>query len=421
MTNISTATWSFSKKFIFLFILLYTFFYIFPFPFDAFPQVDFIFNYYERLNNAFTLWASKHVFSITHIRKVPYTDSGDTTFDYAKVLIFFILSILLALCIAIIDKKRNNYKNLNAWLFVYIRYCIGFYLLVYGFDKVFKSHFPFPSLEKLEQPFGQSSPQGLLWAFMGYSTTYTVYLGIIEVLSGFLLFFRRTTALGAIMALMIMINVTIVNFSYDVPVKLFALHLVVYAAILLSPYFRSILNFFILKKETKLAEQIQPVYPKLIGEYRKAIKGIVIGAFTLLFMNFSIVNMRTDGDSAPKPTLYGIYKSTGIDLKHAQNKRANTLQIEFDEIIFDTKNTIVKISDRNFYFETQVNTINRTILFISNTDTSNKFEYHYLLSNDFLTLIENDSTKVQFKKLNLDSLPLLKRKFHWVVEYPENN
>ncbi|MBA3971617.1 MAG: hypothetical protein H0X46_05640 [Bacteroidetes bacterium] len=409
MTTISNIRWSLSKKFIFLFTPLYTFFYIFPFPFDAFPQVDFIFNYYERLNDSFTLWAGRHIFGITHIQKLPFSDSGDTTFGYTKVLIFFILSLILALTIVIFDKKRNNYEKSYAWLFVYIRYCIGFYMLVYGFDKVFKSHFPFPSLEKLEQPFGQSSPQGLLWAFMGYSTTYTIYLGIIEVLSGFLLFFRRTAALGAVIVLAIMINVTVVNFSYDVPVKLFALHLVAYAMILLSPYFNSIFSFFVLKKEVKLAEQAQPVYPQIIHNYRRPIKFITIGAFTILFMNFSIVNMRTDGDSAPKPPLYGIYKTTA---RPSDN---------ISEIIFDEKTTMIKRKGHNLYFETAVDTLQHLIHFRSNADTSAVTDLRYQLDGDVLTLIEQDSMKIVFKKIDLKSYPLISRGFHWVVEYPENN
>lgn len=412
--------WSFPKKFIFLFLLSYTFFYIFPFPFDAFPQLDFIFNYYQKANDAFAVWTGKHILNISDIQKRPFSDSGDTTFHYTQVLIFFILSILLALAIAILDKKRNNYEKLNPWLFVYIRYCIGFYMLVYGFDKVFKSHFPFPSLEKLEQPFGQSSPQGLLWAFMGYSTPYTIYLGTIEVLSGFLLLFRRTATIGTILALIILINITIVNFCYDVPVKLFALHLVAYTLLLLSPFLKSVFCFFILQRESKLPEPIRPAYPEGLSKYKKPIKLLIIASFTLLFMNYSIRNMRKSGDSVPKPPLYGIYKSSGVDLKHSQGRRSNTLPIEFDEIIFDKKNTIVKMSDRNLYYTTKVDTIKKTIHFTSNKDTLNKFECNYLLNGDLLTLKENDSTKVQFKKLNLNDLPLMSRGFHWVTEYPEN-
>ncbi|HLC82792.1 MAG TPA: DoxX family protein [Bacteroidia bacterium] len=421
MTESLTPKWSVQKKFIFLFILSYTFFYIFPFPFDAFTQLDFIFNYYQKANDAFVIWIGKNILHLQNFNKLIFSDSGDTTFDFVKFFIFLILSIISAIAILVIDRKRTNYEKLKSYLFIYIRYCIGFYMLVYGFDKIFKSHFPFPSLGKLEQTFGESSPQGLLWAFMGYSTSYTIFLGIIEVLSGFLLLFRRTTALGALLVLLIMINVAVINFSYDVPVKLFALHMVAYAILLLYPFFNSIFQFFILKRETKLTEHKEIVFPKFIQSYRKIIKVVVIVSFTLLFMNFSWENMKVHGDSAPKPALYGIYKNVGPDLKRNQNAKSTYFSLGIEEIIFDKKNTLVKFGRKNFYFDTKTDTVKNTILFTSNSDTTKKIELKYALDNNILTLSENDSTKVSFEKIDVNSFPLLNRGFRWVVEYPENN
>lgn len=412
MTESLTLKWPIQKKFLFLFILSYTFFYIFPFPFDAFPQLDFIFNIYERLNDAFVIWIGKSILHIQNFQKLVFSDSGDTTFDFVKFFIFLILSILTAIVIMVIDKKRTNYEKLQAYLFIYIRYCIGFYMLVYGFDKVFKSHFPFPSLEKLEQPFGESTPQGLLWAFMGYSTSYTVFLGIIEVLSGFLLLFRRTTALGAILVLLIMINVVVIDFSYDVPVKLFALHMVGFALLLLYPFFNSIFQFFILKRETKLTEQKTIVFPKFIRSYRKVIKAVVIVSFTLLFMSFSWENMKVDGDSAPKPALYGIYNYSGSNIKNGKKLK---------EIIFDKKVTLIKWEDQYKYYTATVDTTLKTISFQSNNDSSDKFFVKYDFAENILTLYDNDLSSVQFRKKDIKEFPLINRGFHWVVEYPENN
>lgn len=412
MTESLTLKWSIPKKFLFLFILSYTFFYIFPFPFDAFPQLDFIFNLYERLNDKFVLWIGRNILHIHDFNKLIFSDSGDTSFDFVKFFIFLILSLVTAIAILLADKKRSNYEKLQSYLFVYLRYCIGFYMLVYGFDKVFKSHFPFPSLEKLGQTFGESSPQGLLWAFMGYSTSYTVFLGIAEVLSGFLLLFRRTTALGALLVLIIMLNVAVINFSYDVPVKLFALHMVGYSLLLLYPFFNSIFQFFVLKKETKLTEQKEIVFPKLIQSYQKIIKAAIIVLFTLLFMNFSWTNMKADGDCAPKPALYGIYRYSGSNIKDGKKLK---------EIVFDKKVTLLKWEDIHSYYTATVDTVSKTISFQSNNDKSDKRIVHYDFAENILTLYENDSSSIQFRKVEIKDFPLLNRGFHWVVEYPENN
>ena len=412
MSDNNSAKWSNQKKFIFLLILSYTFFYIFPFPFDAFPQVDFIFNIYERVNDAFVIWIGKNILHIHNFQKLTFSDSGDTTFDFASFFIFLILSIITALAVLLIDKKRNNYEKLQSYLFVYIRYCIGFYMLVYGFDKMFKSHFPFPSLEKLEQTFGESTPQGLLWAFMGYSTSYTIFIGIAEVLSGFLLLFRRTTALGALVVLIIMINVAVINFSYDVPVKLFASHMVGYALLLLYPFINSIFQFFILQKVTQLTQQPEVVLPQRIQSFRKIIKAGVIVSFTLLFMHYSWENMKNDGDSAPTPALYGIYEYSGSNSRDAKKLK---------KIIFDKKITLFQWEDLNSYYTATVDTISKTISFQSNNDKSDKRLLNYDFSENILTLSENDSSSVQLRKVDVSNYPLLNRGFHWVVEYPVNN
>ncbi|HVS63755.1 MAG TPA: hypothetical protein VMT85_09690 [Thermoanaerobaculia bacterium] len=80
-------------------------------------------------------------------------------------------------------------------------------------------------LERLSQTIGESSPMGLLWNMMGYSRLYNLFSGGVDVLGGVLLLFRRTATLGALVAIGAMANVVLLNFAYDVPVKLYSMHL----------------------------------------------------------------------------------------------------------------------------------------------------------------------------------------------------
>ncbi|MGZ4035556.1 MAG: hypothetical protein ACXVP4_11875 [Bacteroidia bacterium] len=417
-SDISTTQWPSPKKFMFLLLVSYAFFYIFPFPLDAVPHSGFIFNHYESIIDRSINFIGKHILHIPGLRKQIYSDSGDTAFDYAKVFSYFLFATFTSIILFIFFNKKINYEKLNSLFFIFIRYCIGFYMLVYGFDKVFKSHFPFPNLEKLEQPFGNSSPQGLLWAFMGYSTSYSTFLGIIEVVSGFLLLFRRTVAFGALLALMIMINVVLINFSYDVPVKLFALHIVFFIVLILYPYLRSIINFFFLNKDAKLPEQPAAAFPKWIADYRKIIKAAVIIGFSVLFMNFSITNMNTDGDNAPKPYLYGIYISGPYQGQNIYSPHAS-----IDEIIFDRKNTIFITSKDTQYYETQVDTIKKQVLFISNTNPRKTFLWNYNLTENELSFSGTGQAclGLRFIKKDLNSMPLMNTHFKWIEEFPFNN
>ena len=63
---------------------------------------------------------------------------------------------------------------------------------------------------------------GALWWFMGASIPYIIFAGAAEVLGGLLLVLRRTAALGALVAFAVMVNVMMLNYCYDAPVKLYS-------------------------------------------------------------------------------------------------------------------------------------------------------------------------------------------------------
>lgn len=92
------------------------------------------------------------------------------------------------------DRKSSDHKKLYYWLTVYVRYYLAYTMLDYGFAKVFIVQFTplFPNLNQLVQPYGDFTPQGLLWKFMGYLKSYQTFTGFCEVIGGLLLLFRRT-------------------------------------------------------------------------------------------------------------------------------------------------------------------------------------------------------------------------------------
>ncbi|MGY0037489.1 hypothetical protein [Pedobacter sp. NJ-S-72] len=98
-------------------------------------------------------------------------------------------------------------------------------LIKYGMAKIIKLQFPFPSNYRMIQAYGDSSPMGLAWTFLGFSKGYNLFMGIAEVM-GILLLFRRTLTIGAIIALMTTANVMAINYFYDVPVKILSTALV---------------------------------------------------------------------------------------------------------------------------------------------------------------------------------------------------
>ena len=121
-------------------------------------------------------------------------------------------------------------------------------MINYGLIKVFKTQFPFPSMDRLSQSYGESSPMGLLWTFMGYSTAYNIFTGLGEVVGGSLLLFKRTRLIGALIVIAVMSNVVVLNFAYDVPAKLFSIHLLLMATFIIVPDIRRLLDFFLFNR-----------------------------------------------------------------------------------------------------------------------------------------------------------------------------
>src|SRR5580700_3868944 len=105
-------------------------------------------------------------------------------------------------------------------------------LFSYGTDKVFPLQFGRVSLVRLSQRVGDLDLFNLLWMFMAGSTAYTIFSGALEILAGLVLLIPRFETLGALLAMGVMTNVLVLNMTYDVPVKLFAAHLLLCAIFL---------------------------------------------------------------------------------------------------------------------------------------------------------------------------------------------
>src|SRR5690606_18379626 len=139
--------------------------------------------------------------------------SSDAAINYVRMFCFLVYSSLGTLIFSVLDRKRNDYNKEFYGLSVFLRYYLALAMLDYGFAKVFNTQFPFLSEDRLLQTYGESSPMGLLWTFMGYSTSYNVFTGLWEVVGGFLLFFKRTRLLGALLIIAVMSNVVMLNIS----------------------------------------------------------------------------------------------------------------------------------------------------------------------------------------------------------------
>ena len=265
---------------------------------------------YKNVWQAIVQWVAIHVFHLSgSVTVYRFTGSGDTTLDYVQNLCFLVLAFAVALVWSLMDRGRKNYQALNSWLRLLVRYTLAITLFSYGFTKVFPMQFPFPGLSRMIEPFGDFSPMGVLWQFMGSSPAYTIFAGAMETFGGALLLFRRTTTLGALVSAGVLLNVVVLNFCYDVPVKLYSLNLLLMAVFLMAPDLGKLTGLLVLNRPAAPMTMSGPVFEKRwmrIGAV--SIQVLFIGFFPMQNALRIYWSYRDAVLSPVRPPLYGLYQ-----------------------------------------------------------------------------------------------------------------
>lgn len=109
------------------------------------------------------------------------------------------------------------------------------YLMVYGWSKLLLFQMGQLDYSAALFAFGEKSPMGLLWSFVAYAPVFQFLSGLVEVLAGALLIWRRTAWLGGLVGAGAMSAVFLLNVLFDVPVKQLALAMAIGCVLVLLP------------------------------------------------------------------------------------------------------------------------------------------------------------------------------------------
>jgi uncharacterized membrane protein YphA (DoxX/SURF4 family) len=225
-------------------------------------------------------WAGTHILHLTgDFREVP-TGSGDELYQYVLIFCMVLAAIGIAAIWSWVDRKRPNYEELYRWLRLFMRLVVAWALLGYGIKKLVGAQFPAPDLDRLMEPFGEASPMSMLWTFMGASQLYSFFGGLGETVGGVLLLFPRLTTLGALVSGAMMTNVLMLNLCYDVPRKIFSIHLVLMCLFLLIPDFHRLSNVLIFNRPTEPVRQPPLLDDKVLNRIG-LIAQVAFGAYVL--------------------------------------------------------------------------------------------------------------------------------------------
>jgi len=419
------TSWSFTKKIVFRFFFSYFSLFIVFQNNGAFPFFDVLMQKPMEWVQQFIIWVGKSVLKLPEEIRTAPSGSGDTTFDYVLVLCLLTFSLFVTVIWSVLDRNKYDYTKLYYWLTVALRFYIGLMLINYGLFKIIKMQFPFPGLSRLVGSFGESSPMGLAWTFLGFSKGYNIFMGVAEVLS-LLLLFRRTMTAGAIITLMTAANVMAVNYFFDIPVKILSTHLVLMTLFLLSRDMKVLFEFFFVGSEVRLTTIDQPTFKsKWIKPSFKILKLLTIG-YVLIYGFINVLDYSKQyGDLAKKPKHYGLYEITHFQKNKdtVSNTLDNNQQWKYIILEYEGTTQIQKMDKSKVYYKTTLDSLKNELKLTSYRDSTVTFNLNIKKTDSTFTIetvIKNDSIRASGKIRKKEDFLLMNRGFRWINEYPFN-
>lgn len=282
----------------FVFIVLFTV--TLPFPLSFFPSVgEWLQPCFQGLNQ----WSAAHIFGIrsaftSHIE-------SDSTGFYIHLFHLLLFSIVLG-SVWLKYFKKSNETRLQYLFNTTATYVLAFFLLKYGFDKVFKAQFYLPEPNTLYTPLGMLSKDILFWSTVGSSYSYSLFSGLMEVIPAFLLFHRKTRLLGGLIAFGVLLHVLVINFSFDISVKILSAYLLFLSLVVISPYLKSLFQLFVREQSHFPRPEIETVNRNKNALIRFLKAGIIACMLFECLYTYVETNNFND-DLVQRPKYHGAY------------------------------------------------------------------------------------------------------------------
>ena len=407
-------------RFTFAYFLLYAL----PSPFNALPFTGWLDSAFEAPWHWVVNLVGTHVLHVAPFTFRP-TGSGDTLADYVFLACTVGLALLIA-CVWTAFARTSHHPRLAEGLRIYLRYTLAVIMVGYGLSKLFAMQFPAPSTFRLIERIGDASPMGLLWTFMGASTPYQVIAGGLEALGAGLLLFRRTATVGALVLVGVMGNVVLLNFCYDVPVKIFSSNLFLTALVIAAPDARRLFDVLVLNRPTAARPLLGPRLDQAWMRWsRWGVKAAVI-AWVLGSSGYHQAQRRKQwGPGAPSRIgLTGYYEVESFQRNGAEVPPLLSETHRWREVLFTPQGMMLvrRMDDTQARFGAKEKA-GSAMLELSDPGTRSKRQLTYArLGPDQIELTgqwDEAALRVRLKEVKPNFL-LNTRGFHWVNEMPFN-
>src|SRR6478609_1898180 len=273
---------------------------------------------------------------------------GSNLSGYATWVITLLFSIAGGALWTVVLKLRKleplEYNNLYYWLRVIVRYRAGIGIIGFGFTKLLPTQMPYPSLGILNTDFGDLTSQKIFWLSVGIVPWYQVFAGVVESAAGTLLFFRKTTFIGAVLLFGALGDIVYVNFAYDGGVHVYASYFVLLSGFLMVYYIPHLYKLFILEQRTT------PIYhyPALSQPWQKytrvTLKAATIFIFLIVLFYLQLINFWYDPYKQPSSKgvtqLRGNYNVKEFRYKNQVIPYSPLDSVRWQEVTFENWSTL---------------------------------------------------------------------------------
>lgn len=370
-------------------------------------------------------WVAAHLFHSRLPLVTAGSGSGDKTFDWVLTFCLLVFALAATALWSFLDRRRSH-PALFRWFWLFFCFCLASQMFGYGFAKAVPLQMPFPSLSRLLEPFGHFSPMGVLWYSVGASPAYEIFAGCCEIQAGILILIPRTRTLGALFCLADSAYIFTLNMTYDVPVKLFAFHLILLSLVVLAPDLPRLARFFVLNRPTAP----RAAAPLFRSRRVSRIAIPVLTLYALWLFTSNIIAARQGwyqfGGGAPKPALYGIWTIDQYTLDGTVHPPLLTDAARPRYLLFDRMDSVafVHMDDTRDSFRGGLNPAKSQLTLSTYGGPSKPSILTFTRpAPDRLTLdgaLNGHKVHMDLHAVDLRSFLLVSRGFHWVQEYPFN-
>jgi hypothetical protein len=371
------------------------------------------------------VWTATNVFKVSHPYVTTNTGSGDKTIDWVHSFVVIVAAAIGTALWSALDRRRVNYVAIHKWFHLFLRFAVGSTMVSYGVAKAIPLQMPYPSLTRLVEPFGNFSPMGVIWYSIGAAPVYERFAGCMELIGGVLLFVPQLSLLGALVTMADMVQIFMLNMTYDVPVKLFSFHLLLMALLLVAPDMKRLTRVMILNKTAEPSTR-----PPLFRRRRLHLAALAVQLlFGVYILGSNFVEARQSwtvyGGGAPKSPLYGIWNVEEMRVDGVVRAGLVGDYGRWKRLIFQNRTamTFQRMDDTFAGYGAKVDdAVKQLTVSTSGNDQLGTFAVERPAPDRLILDGTMDGRKVRFdmRLLPREKFLLVSRGFNWIQERPFN-